>query len=134
MTNCVFCEIVKSEDAEGFRQEGPGVVSFFPLNPVIPGHRLFVPRRHALDAGVDPAYAASAFEDAADWGAEKNEDFNIITSRGSNATQTVFHTHIHYVPRRPDDGLKLPWTQEFKQEPIKIKRAPKIGDSRWRNA
>lgn len=129
MTECVFCEIVKSGNAEGFRNEGPGVVSFIPLNPVTPGHRLFVPTLHSTDAGVVPWVASAAFESAADWGAEKNEDFNIITSRGSLATQTVFHTHIHYVPRRPDDGLKLPWTQE----PIKVKRAPKIGDSRWRN-
>lgn len=122
MTTCVFCEIVKNEDAEGFRFEGPGVVSFIPLNPVVPGHRLFVPTVHSGDAGINPATAASAFEDACDWGHQKNEDFNIITSRGSLATQTVFHTHIHYVPRRPDDGLSLPWTNQ-----------KRIGDSAWRN-
>lgn len=34
----------------------------------------------------------------------------VITSIGADATQTVFHTHIHVVPRRPGDGLTLPWT------------------------
>jgi histidine triad (HIT) family protein len=116
MSDCVFCEIVKTGEAEGFRPEGPGVVSFIPLNPVTPGHRLFVPKVHATDAADDAMRAASAFEDAADWGAEKNEDFNIITSRGSFATQTVFHTHIHYVPRREGDGLFLPWTNQLKAE------------------
>lgn len=35
---------------------------------------------------------------------------NIITSRGSAATQTVYHLHLHVVPRREGDGLGLPWT------------------------
>jgi histidine triad (HIT) family protein len=50
---------------------------------------------------------------AARWGAEKNEDFNLITSRGKFATQTILHTHIHYVPRRENDGLFLPWTEHW---------------------
>jgi histidine triad (HIT) family protein len=110
MTDCVFCEIVKSGDAEGFKRHGSVTVSFIPLNPVTQGHRLFVTVSHASDAGQAPANAAMAFHWAAIWGRENNEDFNIITSRGSFATQPVFHTHIHYVPRRENDGLSLPWT------------------------
>lgn len=40
------------------------------------------------------------------------ENWAIITSIGANATQTVRHTHLHVVPRRPGDGLALPWTHE----------------------
>ncbi|OHT47970.1 hypothetical protein BKG71_25700 [Mycobacteroides chelonae] len=39
---------------------------------------------------------------------------NVITSIGPDATQTVFHTHIHVVPRRENDGLHLPWTGQVK--------------------
>jgi histidine triad (HIT) family protein len=37
-------------------------------------------------------------------------DYNLITSGGREATQTVMHAHVHYVPRRRGDGLKLPWS------------------------
>lgn len=124
MNHCVFCKIIDGTYiADDFRQMGLGIVSFIPLNPVTPGHRLFVPTEHSINAGEGPMCAASAFEEACDWGDAGGEDFNIITSAGKNATQTIFHTHIHYVPRRPDDGLMLPWTQP-----------KRIGDSAWRSS
>lgn len=120
MTDCVFCEIVKSGGPNDFERIGKWVVAFTPLNPVTPGHRLFVPVRHGEDAGDDPTWASMAFRFAADYAYGQQEDYNLITSGGKFATQTVFHTHIHYVPRRPDDGLMLPWTK-------------RIGDSAWRD-
>lgn len=68
----------------------------------IRGWRRFPPRRlrlawHVL-RGKPLAYRIHA------------DDFNLITSSGRWATQTVKHLHIHYVPRRKDDGLTLPWT------------------------
>ena len=39
----------------------------------------------------------------------KTQEFNLITSAGRTATQSVFHLHIHYVPRAYRDGLALPW-------------------------
>lgn len=110
--DCIFCEIIETEVAEDFKYAGAGVVSFVPLNPVTPGHRLFVPKRHAYDGSLGPSDAASAFEDACDWAAELRQDFNLITSGGLYATQTIFHTHIHYVPRRYNDGLLLPWSNQ----------------------
>jgi histidine triad (HIT) family protein len=111
--DCVFCEIIRTETAEGFTRYGETAVSFIPLNPVVPGHRLFVPVRHARDISVDPGYGTPAFYWAARWGQEKNEDFNLINSRGTLATQTIWHTHVHYVPRREGDGLMLPWTEHW---------------------
>lgn len=121
MTDCVFCEIIRTEVAEGFVRYGETVVSFVPLNPVVLGHRLFVPVRHAKDFSDDPGFGAAAFYWAGRWAESHHQDFNLITSGGVYATQTVFHTHIHYVPRKPDDGLKLPWTEQ-----------KRIGDSAWR--
>jgi histidine triad (HIT) family protein len=48
---------------------------------------------------------------AAQW-ARTCGDANLITSVGSAATQTVFHLHVHVVPRRAGDGLALPWTSQ----------------------
>lgn len=109
---CVFCEIVKNGNAVGFEAHGRMVVSFFPLNPVTQGHRLFVPVTHNISAAEGSANASLAFHWAAIWGRDEDEEFNIITSAGANATQTVFHTHIHYVPRHKGDGLKLPWSDQ----------------------
>ncbi|MDZ4232543.1 MAG: HIT family protein, partial [Dietzia sp.] len=105
--NCPFCDRIargEYDDAEYLWE----VVSFEPLNPVTPGHRLFLPRTHALHPAPDEV--GDAMAEAERWAKTQGEDFNLITSSGTAATQTVPHIHIHYVPRRPDDGLPLPWT------------------------
>lgn len=102
--DCVFCAHPAVE-----RGVGP-VADFIPLNPVTPGHRLFVPRRHLEDATTDPLETARVMAVASQWAGEYYESFNLITSVGANATQSVFHLHIHLVPRWPNDGLHLPWT------------------------
>lgn len=114
--DCPFCQRIH---ADLFDLSGYGSVSFEPLNPITPGHRLFLPVQHVADArdlgGLNSAMAlASSW--AKDW--ENNprykEDFNLITSAGEAATQSVFHLHVHYVPRRAGDGLHLPWTGQQK--------------------
>jgi histidine triad (HIT) family protein len=85
-----------------------------PLDPVTKGHRLVVPWSHFTDFAQDSTLTALVMGDAAAyvrrlsrlWGIE---DWNLITSKGALATQTVFHFHVHLVPRRPGDGLSLPW-------------------------
>jgi histidine triad (HIT) family protein len=86
-----------------------GVVIFEPLHPVAPGHMLVVPRPHVRDATEDPVLTGWVMAAAARLAARVG-DCNIITSVGPAATQTVFHLHVHVVPRRPGDGLALPWT------------------------
>lgn len=104
---CVFCQrVAAGEYDEGDRD----AVIFSPRRPVTPGHRLIVPRLHVTDAADDPDITAAAMKLAAVYAVRCGGDFNLITSRGSTATQTVFHLHIHFVPRRENDGLTLPWT------------------------
>lgn len=111
-SDCVFCGRVDREERDLY---GYGAVSFEPLNPVTPGHRLFLPSHHVEDArdlGGLQAAMALASTWVKDW--ENNphylDDFNLITSAGPAATQTIRHLHVHYVPRREGDGLALPWT------------------------
>lgn len=112
MSVCVFCLIIQGHvDAKDFVRHGETAVSFVPLNPVVPGHRLFVPVRHAVDFSADPGYGCPAFYQAGKWAAVQDVAFNLITSGGHAATQTILHTHVHYVPRAEDDGLKLPWSK-----------------------
>ncbi len=83
-----------------------------PLNPVTPGHVLVIPATHVADAVTSPALTGRVMEYAARYAREHTGPCNIITSVGSEATQTVFHLHVHIVPRRAGDGLRLPWTAE----------------------
>ena len=105
MADCPFCRII---EAGYYGDRTPDAVAFEPLDPVTPGHLLVVSRRHIPDAGCDPAVTAATMHLAA-MIAGQLDSANIITSLGAAATQTVFHLHIHVVPRRPGDGLVLPW-------------------------
>ena len=110
---CPFCKLVMERvtTGRGIEQIGSsGVYHFEPLNPVTPGHRLFVPAFHYEDAAEAPSATGAVFEWAAWWAAQQDEDSNLIVNAGPAASQTVRHLHIHYVPRRPSDGLILPWS------------------------
>ena len=114
-TNCPFCKRISKAEYEGVYYGEEGVVFFEPLNPAVPGHRLVVPREHVTDAADDPKITAEVFGAAAAYGQQKRffyPDFNLITSAGGAATQSVFHLHVHYVPRKKGDGLSLPWTNQ----------------------
>jgi histidine triad (HIT) family protein len=94
-------------------------VRFAPLNPVTPGHLLFVPKRHITGPQDDPWLAGVVCQTAALHARTASQDhdvtaWNVIINDGPAASQTVFHLHVHLVPRTPDDGLKLPWTGQVK--------------------
>jgi histidine triad (HIT) family protein len=120
---CPFCLRIERGEYEAFvpPERQPSVVWFEPLNPVTPGHMLFVPATHVTGAS-DPSrngpYAAGlAVEHAARWAQQHGVwSYNLITSVGTEATQSVFHLHVHLVPRREDDGLLVvPWTGQHKR-------------------
>lgn len=91
-------------------------VGFFePLNPVTLGHLLAVPNVLCKDFCDYPAIAGETMAAIGHFLREKgiqDKDFNIITSKGKSATQSVFQLHIHIVPRTEGDNLKLPWTEQ----------------------
>ena len=86
-----------------------------PLHPVTAGHVLVIHDRHTVDAADDPRTAAVLMHAAASYVRFHRLQANIITSIGPDATQTVFHAHLHVVPRRLGDGLTLPWTGQVDQ-------------------
>lgn len=104
---CPFCEYgatgpFLAGDAHAFVIE--------PLEPVVPGHVLVIPRVHVEDFTEDFAVSMAVMKTAAMYAWSHLGDCNLITSRGSAATQTVRHLHVHLVPRFAGDGLRLPWT------------------------
>ena len=115
---CVFCAIAAGDAPATVVREWDDVLAIRPRGGVNEGHVLVIPRTHVADAGVDPAVSARTMACAAELMAEL-PDANIITSKGEAATQTVYHLHIHVVPRSAEDALPLPWTPQ--QEAAKAK-------------
>lgn len=106
--DCPFCQRI--ERGEYDHDDGLNV-AFEPLNPVTPGHLLVVPRKHVSSVFTAPAVAGNTLKFAGYLANKLNiPAANFITSAGKDATQTVFHLHVHIVPRTEGDGLHLPWT------------------------
>ncbi|MFG2844229.1 HIT family protein [Kitasatospora sp. NPDC048296] len=85
----------------------PDALALHPLGPVTPGHLLVVPLRHVPDVTTDPEVSAALMRRVAEIA---TPPCNVITSAGEVATQTVFHAHLHVLPRSCGDGLLLPWS------------------------
>lgn len=119
VAGCPFCERIKAGDYDYCDARA---VAFQPRRPVTAGHFLVVPRRHVASAIAAPDHAACAMRFAASLARRMGlEAANFITSAGTEATQTVFHLHVHIVPRREGDGLHLPWTGQKSAEAVTAK-------------
>lgn len=108
-TDCVFCRIVAGTAPASVIHEDDQAVAFLDLHPVHAGHTLVVPRRHVPDLrSCDAGLAAHLFAVAARLapGIERATDadgFNVWTAAGRAAGQTVFHLHLHVLPRYHGD-------------------------------
>ena len=108
---CVFCEIVAGTAPAEVVARGENDIIIVPLNPVVRGHVIVIPHMHVTDVTDDPMVSGAVFRAAA-WFTKNNgpPSFNLITSVGAAATQTIRHLHIHIVPRSVGDNLALPWS------------------------
>ncbi|QDF18566.1 histidine triad nucleotide binding protein [Gordonia phage Pupper] len=112
--NCPFCELnwYKLRIVHSVPGDRDNYLIIHPLNPVTEGHLLVIPAHHWKSAGDNPWVAGEAVTVAANYIEDREMEANIITSIGEAATQSVFHLHIHIVPRHEGDGLHLPWTNQ----------------------
>jgi histidine triad (HIT) family protein len=114
--DCIFCKIVAGELPATIVDEDERTVSFMDINPATRGHVLVVPRRHAQDllsvGSEDLEAVAVAAQRLAVRMTERLEvaGVNLINSCGAAAWQTVFHLHMHVIPRYQEDPLRLPWS------------------------
>jgi histidine triad (HIT) family protein len=114
--DCIFCKIVAGELPARIVDEDERTVAFMDIAPATRGHALVVPRAHSEDLlGVgaeDLAATAHAAQRLA--GRMKKrlgaEGVNLLNSCGAAAWQTVYHFHVHVIPRYREDPLRLPWT------------------------
>ena len=117
-TDCLFCGIVAGTIPSETIDANERTVTFMDINPATRGHALVVPRVHSADLmEIDEYDLAAAILAAQRLAARMGETLgadgvNLINACGAAAWQTVFHFHIHVVPRYEDDPLKLPWIPE----------------------
>jgi histidine triad (HIT) family protein len=113
--DCLFCKIVAGEVPSTRVHEDERTVAFMDINPATRGHLLVIPRAHARDllvvAPEDLAACAHAAQRLAGLAIERlgAGGVNLLNSCGVTAWQTVFHFHLHVIPRYDDDPLRLPW-------------------------
>jgi histidine triad (HIT) family protein len=90
-------------------------VAFMDINPATRGHALVVPRSHAADLfeisdeDLERTVVAARRLGRRMKASLGPDGFNVLNSCGAAAWQTVFHFHLHVVPRYEDDPLELPW-------------------------
>lgn len=107
MTGCTLCRVAAGETSTLILCDWGPAVAVRPLNPAAPGHVMIIPRVHVRDVGTDPGVSATVMICAAEL-ARAGGDCNVITSRGTSASQSEMHLHLHVVPRAADDGLVMP--------------------------
>lgn len=132
--DCIFCKIVAGELPARIVREDERTIAFMDIAPATYGHTLVVPRNHARDLLEIPSEDLAAVVAAGRAVAERAKErlgadgVNLLNSCGAQAWQTVFHFHLHVIPRYADDPLKLPWVpQQGDSDEIAMAAAQLIG-------
>ena len=115
MSDCVFCNIVAGQIPSAKVHEDELTLAFMDIGEVNPGHVLVAAKPHVENIfGLDDTLAAAVFRTAARVAravqkAYSPEGVTLYQANGSAAGQTVFHFHLHLVPRYDKDGMRLTW-------------------------
>ena len=116
--DCIFCKIVNNE-ADSFKiYEDDKVLAFLDINPTSVGHTLIIPKYHYENVFDIPKEILEKIVSVTKMLAEKYKEklsatgVNILHASGKDAQQSVFHFHMHLVPRYPQDGMDL-WFHKY---------------------
>jgi histidine triad (HIT) family protein len=113
--DCIFCKIVAGELPATVIDEDERTIAFMDINPATRGHALVIPREHARNLlEIDDADLAATIAGARRLASRISDRLgaagvNLLNSCGAAAWQTVFHFHVHVIPRYDNDPLQLPW-------------------------
>lgn len=126
-TNCIFCKIANGEIPSKTLYEDDQFRVILDLGPATKGHALILPKEHYANLYELPDEVAAQVMQLAKKLAIRMterlgcEGFNLVQNNGELAGQTVFHFHMHLIPRYREDGQKIGWkpgevTQEELEE------------------
>ncbi|HEY9311750.1 HIT family protein [Williamsia sp.] len=114
MTECIFCAIATGASPAHIVYEDTDILGFLDIRPVRPGHTLLIPKQHAADlAELSPELGGKLFVAGQSIAAALRtspiaaDGVNLLVNDGRAAFQTVFHSHLHVVPRHHGDKLTL---------------------------
>lgn len=127
MENCIFCKIANGEIPAATLYEDENFRVILDLGPASKGHALILPKTHAANIyEISDDMVAAAMVLAKKMATRltdvlKCDGFNIVQNNGEQAGQTVFHFHMHLIPRYKDDKVGITWepgtlTDEVKNE------------------
>jgi histidine triad (HIT) family protein len=114
-SNCIFCKIVAGTIPCFKLYEDAKTLAFLDINPINPGHALVIPKNHSANlydsADDDLAAVMSTTRRVAAAVDQAVQPFglNLLQANGPGAAQSVFHFHMHIIPRLKDDGLTMNW-------------------------
>jgi histidine triad (HIT) family protein len=115
MSECIFCRIVARQIPATVVHEDEHTLAFMDIGQVNPGHVLVAVKKHADNIfALDDVQAAAVFRSAAKVArairaAFEPQGLSVYQANGKAAGQTVFHLHLHLVPRYEGDGMALSW-------------------------
>lgn len=113
--DCEFCQIVRGDRAARIVADAPDALAFFPLRPACLGHTIVIPKTHVRDLWAAGSLLDTGLMQAViDVGDAistvlRPDGLNLISSAGAAASQTVFHLHLHVVPRWAGDPFGNIW-------------------------
>lgn len=114
--NCIFCKIAAGEIPSRTIYEDDSFRVIMDISPAAKGHAIILPKNHAADIFELPDEDASKILIVAKKVASamkkalKCDGVNILQNNGEVAGQTVFHLHVHVIPRYQDDQVKIKWS------------------------
>ena len=132
MENCIFCKIANGEIPAATLYEDENFRVILDLGPASKGHALILPKSHAANiyelsdemaakAMILAKKMATRLTDALDC-----DGFNIVQNNGECAGQTVFHFHMHLIPRYKEDGVGITWTPGSLTDEVKEEILSKV--------
>ena len=113
--DCIFCKILAGDLPATIVDEDAHTIAFMDIAPATRGHALVIPRAHSTDLlsiGPEDLQATTMAAQRLALRAKERlgaDGVNLLNSCGARAWQSVFHFHIHVVPRYDGDPLRLPW-------------------------
>lgn len=131
--DCIFCKIANGEIPSTTIYENEEFRVFFDINPASKGHCLIVPKEHysnifEIDSEVAGRLFSLATSVARSLKQELNcEGLNIVQNNGEIAGQTVFHFHLHLIPRYTGDTVNVGWVPGEADTEELVELAKKVG-------
>ena len=134
MDNCIFCKIASGEIDSAKIWEDDKVFAFLDVNPLTEGHCLVIPKEHFENIfDIDENILKEIIFTAKNISKKIKESLsatgvNLVNASGKTAEQSVFHFHLHIVPRYENDGLKMNDWWQTKSKKADVEELKKLAE------